>query len=425
MKKNFLIFTILCVAISAAAQDFDDLFYNKTMRFDYIHAGNSTSEYYYFNRLKEEPFFAGSKVNLVDTNNYGNQLFKIIDKASGKVIYSRGFCTLFNEWQTTEEAAQTQKAFPESVVFPYPKKAARIELYARNEKMGFDKKFAYDIDPDSYFVEKLSLSYETFEVMYTGNPARRVDIVLIPEGYTASQRAKFEEACRFFADEFFKYSPFKENRNRFNIVAVWAPSRDEGVTIPGEHVWKRTATGANFYTFNSERYQTISNFQQLRDIAGHVAYDYIYVLSNTQKYGGGGIYNFYGISAAHHPSLTGKVYVHEFGHLFLGLGDEYVGGVSFNEMYPVNREPWEPNLTTLVDFDAKAWKKMLDPKIPVPTPVTKEYDGKLGVFEGGGYVTKGVYRPRQQCLMNQISLTDTFCPVCLKAINDMIDFLTR
>ena len=425
MKQYLYFITILFLSISVTAQDFEDLFYNKTMRFDYIHAGNNTSEYYYFSKLKEEPFYAGSKVNLIDKNDYGNQLFKIIDTVSGNEIYSRGFCTLFNEWQTTEEATQTDKAFPESVVFPYPKKAARIELYARNEKMGFDKKFEYTINPDSYFIEKFIPAYETFEVMYTGNPSGRVDIVLIPEGYSASQRTKFEEACKFFAEEFFKYSPCKENRNRFNIVAVWAPSQDAGVTIPGEYVWKRTVTGAHFYTFDSERYQTISDFQKLRDIAGHVAYDYIYVLSNTQKYGGGGIYNFYGISAAHHPALTGKVYVHEFGHLMLGLGDEYVGDVSFNEFYPVNREPWEPNLTTLINFDKKAWKTMLDSSIPIPTPRTKEYADKLGVFEGGGYVSEGVYRPSQQCLMNQISQTDSFCPVCQKAITGMIDFLTR
>ena len=423
--KKFLIILTLFSWVSTFAQNFSDYFYEKVMRFDYFHAGNQTSESYFFSKLKEEPYYAGSKVNLLDNTGYGNQMFKIFDVTSGKEIYSRTFCTLYNEWQTTEEASQTSKAFPESVVFPYPKKAARIELYARNNEMGFDKKFEYVIDPNSYFVEKFIPTFDTFEVMYTGNPSKRVDIVLVPEGYSAWQRTKFEEACAFFAEEFFKYSPFKEHRNRFNIVAVWAPSQDEGVTIPGEYVWKRTATGANFYTFDSERYQTISDFQKLRDIAGHAPYDYIYVLSNTQKYGGGGIYNFYGISAAHHPALTGKVYVHEFGHLMLGLGDEYVGGVSYSDFYPVHREPWEPNLTTLVDFDKKEWRGMLDPKTPVPTPATKEYADKLGVFEGGGYVSQGVYRPKQECLMNQITRSDAFCPVCERAIVEMINLLTR
>ena len=153
---------------------------------------------------------------------------------------------------------------------------------------------------------------------YNGNPAHRVDIVLLPEGYGAGERAKFESACREFAREFFSYSPFREYVSRFNIRAVWAPSADSGVTIPGERVWRNTACGASFYTFGSERYQMVDDFQRLRDIAAHVPYDYIYVLSNTQKYGGGGIFNFYGISAAHHPTRTGKIYVHEFGHLLLG-----------------------------------------------------------------------------------------------------------
>ena len=129
---------------------------------------------------------------------------------------------------------------------------------------------------------------------------------------------------------------------------MWAPSDDSGVTIPGENVWRNTACGASFYTFDSERYQMVTDFQRLRDMAAHVPYDYIYVLSNTQKYGGGGIFNFYGISAAHHPTRTGKIHVHEFGHLLLGLGDEYVGTTSYDDMYAKSIEPWEPNLTTLV-----------------------------------------------------------------------------
>ena len=168
----------------------------------------------------------------------------------------------------------------------------------------------------------------------------------------------------------------------------------------------------------------IEDFQGLRDIAAHVPYDYIYVLSNTQKYGGGGIYNFYGISAAHHPTSTGKIYVHEFGHVLLGLADEYVGNVSYNEMYPAGIEPWEENLTTLVHFDDKDWKKMVAASTPVPTPNTEKYKNTVGVFEGGGYVNKGVYRPYLTCLMREFS-TDQFCPVCSHAIVKHIDFLCR
>lgn len=423
--KTISIIVLLFVSgICSAQTQFEKYFLEKTLRFDYYHCGDHDTQEYFFDELKEEPYWAGSKESLLDDTGYGVQMFKIIDKASGKEIYSRSFCTLFNEWQSTEEAQHVKKAMPESVVFPFPKNPVRIELYARNRKGVFEKKMEQDIDPASYFIRKFTPQYETFEVAYTGEPTHRVDLVLIPEGYTESEKAKFVGACQKFAEDFFSYSPYKENALRFNIRAVWAPSRESGVTLPGENIWRNTAGKAQFYTFDSERYQMIEDFQGLRDIAAHAPYDYIYVLSNTQKYGGGGIYNFYGISAAHHPTSTGKIYVHEFGHVLLGLGDEYVGTVSYNEMYPTDVEPWEENLTALKNFDRKDWKKMIDPTTPIPTPSTEKYADKIGVYEGGGYVNKGIYRPYQTCLMKEFS-TDRFCPVCSHAIVKHIDFLCK
>lgn len=424
--KKLLALLLIAASLPAAAQvRFDDYFLNKTMRFDYYHSGDSRSESYFFDELKAEPFWAGSHVSLVDTTGLGGQFFRIVDRASGREIYSRGFCTLFNEWQSTPEADSVRRAYPESVVFPYPKHPCTIEIFGRNAKGRFEKRFSQHIDPESYFVKQFTPRYETFEVAYTGNPSQRVDIVLLPEGYAAGDRAKFEEACRKFADELFTYSPYKDNAARFNIRAVWAPSEEAGTTIPGEGIWRNTACGASFYTFDMERYHMIVDFQNLRDIAAHVPYDYIYVLSNTQKYGGGGIFNFYGISAAHHPSHTGKIYVHEFAHLLMGIGDEYVGNTSYDDMYDRKLEPWEPNLTTLVDFGRKEWKGMLDKGTPVPTPDTDEYNGVLGVFEGGGYAAKGVYRPWRNCMMNNLRHADSFCPVCTRAISEYIDFLCK
>lgn len=414
---------LLMMALSAQAQ-FEEYFSDKTLRFDYYHCGNYNEQEYFFDELKEEPYWAGSRVSLIDNTGYGVQMFKIIDKASGKEIYSRSFCTLFNEWQTIEEALQIRKAMPEAIVFPYPKNPVRIELYARNRKGSFEKKLEQDIDPDSYFIRKFTPQYETIEVAYNGPSANQVDLVLIPEGYSASEKEKFTEACQKFAGEFFSYSPYKENASRFNIRAVWAPSMESGVTLPGEHIWRNTVAKAQFYTFGSERYQMIEDFQGLRDIAAHVPYDHIYVLSNTQKYGGGGIYNFYGISAAHHPTQTGKIYVHEFGHVLLGLGDEYIGNTSYNDMYPPDVEPWEENLTTRTNLASKDWEKMIAPSTPVPTPVTEKYANTIGIYEGGGYVSKGVFRPYPTCLMKEFS-TDQFCPVCSHAIQKQIDFLCR
>lgn len=424
IKTIFAIFSFLLLGTFSVNAQFEKYFLDKTLRFDYYHCGTSDCQEYFFDELKEEPYWGGSKTSLTDSSGYGNQLFKIIDKASGKTIYTRGFCTLFNEWQTTEEARYIRKAMPESVVFPYPKNSVRIELYARNRQGILEKKIEQDLDPASCFIRSFTPQYETLEIAYNGRPEHHIDLVLIPEGYSANEKDKFITACQNFAKEFFSYSPYKEQESRFNIRAVWAPSRESGVTLPGEHIWRNTVAKAQFYTFNSERYQMIEDFQGLRDIAAHVPYDYIYVLSNTQKYGGGGIYNFYGISAAHHPSSTGKIYVHEFGHVLLGLGDEYAGNVSYNELYPEGVEPWEANLTRLIDFDQKAWKRLIAPGTPIPTPVIPKYADKTGVYEGGGYVNKGIYRPYQTCLMKEFT-TDQFCPVCTQAIISYIEFLCK
>lgn len=427
MKRWCTALLAVAIGCGASAQEvsFAEFFHDKTMRFDYMHCGDSKSECYYFDELREEPHWAGSKRSLVDTTGYGNQFFRIVDAASGREIYSRGYCTLFNEWQSTDEALTTQRAYPESVVFPYPKNPCRIEIWGRNAKGRMEKRFEQAIDPAWYGIVKFAPRLESFEVAYHGTPEHRVDIVLLPEGYSAGERAKFEEACREFAREFASYSPFREQFERFNIRAVWAPSADSGVTLPGEGVWRDTACGANFYTFGSERYQTVADQQRLRDLAAHVPYDYIYVLSNTQKYGGGGIFNFYGISAAHHPARSGKIYVHEFGHVLLGLGDEYVDPMTFEGMYPKKVEPWEPNLTTLTDFERKPWYAMIDPSTPVPTPDTDEYEDVVGVFEGGGYIAKGIWRPWRNCMMNNLHRAETFCPVCTQAIVGYIDFLCR
>lgn len=425
MIRILLLLTLGCFSEVQAETHFEKYFWDKTLRFDFYHCGDRQSQTYYFDELVEEPYWAGSKETLIDTMGYGNQMFKIVDVTTEEVIYSRTYCTLFNEWQTTAEAEHTQKCMPEGVIFPYPKNDVRIELYARNRSGKFEKVFQQEIMPDDYFIRKFTPHYETFEVMYQGQPAHTVDLVLLPEGYSGNEKEKFREDCEIFVKEFFSFSPFREKAGQFNVRAVWAPSAESGVTLPGEHVWKKTALNAGFYTFGSERYQMVEDFQNVRDIAAHVPYEYIYILSNTQKYGGGGIYNFYGISAAHHPTRSGKIYVHEFGHVLLGLGDEYVGDVSYNDMYPQDVEPWEENLTTLTDFDRKMWKKMLDSSTPVPTPLNEKQLRKLGVYEGGGYSARGVYRPWQNCLMNNLHKTDEFCPVCTAAISRYIDWLCR
>ena len=419
MKYLFSLFLILLLVQSSEA-NFSKLFENKTLRLDYYHCGNAVSETFYFDELIQEPFWAGSETQLIDRLEYGTHLLEVRLEGSAELIYSKGFGTLFDEWQTTPEAQTTDCCYPESVIMPFPREKVIVSILSRNKLGVFEKKFEYLVDPNSYFINKESEKLPVFDVVLSGEPSVKVDIVLLPEGYTETQKELFEADCKKFADEFFTYSPYAENKDKFNIRGVWAPSNEEGPDVPGKNVWNNTRLNGSYYTFDSERYLMINDFQKVRDVAGNAPYDYIYILANTTKYGGGAIYNFYGISAAHHADETGKIYIHEFGHLFAGLGDEYVGGVEYSEFYPIHVEPWEPNLTTLVDFDSK-WKSMLPENIEIPTPVKVRNAKKLGVYEGGGYVSKGIYRPWINCLMNNLHSIDVFCPVCNKAIQDMID----
>ena len=278
---------------------------------------------------------------------------------------------------------------------------------------------------DSYFIRKAKPNLNTIDVHYTGNPAKRVDIVLISEGYTEAEKQKFVDACKIFAEGFFSYYPYSVNKDKFNIRAVWAPSAESGISIPGEYLWRNTALKTHYYTFDSERYQMIEDYQSILDVAANVPYEMIYILTNSQKYGGGGIYNSYTLTTAHHPMFK-PVVVHEFGHSFGGLADEYFYSDAPSPLYPYDKEPWEPNISTLVDFDSK-WKDMVPAGTPVPTPAKKSGDEiftAVGVYEGAGYTSKGIYRPVTECRM-KINEAPAFCPVCQRALERLILFYTE
>jgi len=423
MKNIIFLLVILFLAQKSDAQ-FSKFFEEKTLRLDYYHCGSAEAQQFFFDELIQEPFWAGSQTNLIDSLGFGNQLMEVHAAETGELIYSRGFSTLFGEWQTTPEAKSTACCYPESLILPFPKEKVVVSIHSLNRMGNFEKNFEYSVDPKSYFIKKEHEKLPVFNVINSGIPAKTVDIVLLPEGYTKYQEKLFKDDCQKFASEFFRYSPYSENRKKFNIRGVWAPSKEEGPDVPGDNNWKKTRLNASYYTFDSERYLMVKDFQGIREVAGNAPYDYIYILANTEKYGGGAVYNFYGISAAHHVDESGKIYIHEFGHLFAGLGDEYVGGVEYSEFYPANLEPWEPNLTTLVGF-AKKWKNMLPEGTVIPTPDKAKNGDKLGVYEGGGYVSKGVYRPWPNCLMNNLHQIDVFCPVCTKSIQEMIDLNCR
>lgn len=423
MKKYFLLFTLLPV-VSFTQINFDQYFENKTLRLDYFHTGNETEDSYSFDEMIEEPFWGGSKVNLLDKFDYGKYKFIVKDYQSGKEIYSRTYATLFSEWQTTDEAKQTIKSFSETIVFPYPKNPVVVEFYSRDKKNVLHKKFEYTVDPNNYFI-KTERTYDLnrFEVLKSADSDKAVDIVIIPDGYTKSEMDKFKKDCEKFAGYLFNASPYKENRNKFNIWGIEAPSQESGTDIPAENIWKNTLVNSQFYMFDLDRYLMTRDNKTLRHIASNAPYDQIFILVNTKKYGGGAIYNHYSVCVSDN-NFSEYIFTHEFGHGFAGLGDEYYSSdVAYNEFYPLDVEPLDPNLTTLVNFDVK-WKDMIDNDTPVPTPPIREYKNDVGVYEGGGYVAEGVYRPMQDCSMKSISV-DNFCPVCKRAIEQMINFYSE
>lgn len=423
MKKALLLIICNCMFVLVYAK-FDDYFVDKTLRLDYYHTGNNKDELFSFDQLIEEPYWGGSHINLIDTFNFGSYKLIVYDSVSNKIIYTRGYCTLFNEWKATDEAKTLTKSFSETVVFPYPKKTVKIEIYSRDKKNDLTKMFQLYINPYNYFISHEKYDQcDYFRVHFSGESYEKLDIVIIPDGYTKEEMEIFKKDCDIFAGYLFNASPFKENKNNINIWAVIAPSEDSGPDFPGLDIWKRTTVNSSFYTFNTERYLMTTENKKIRNLASNTPYDQIYILVNSDHYGGGGIYNFYSTCTSGHKN-SNFVFIHEFGHAFAGLGDEYyTSEVSVEDFYPTNVEPWEPNLTTLVSFDKK-WKKMIDKNLSIPTPVIPENENKVGVYEGGGYMAKGVYRPMIDCTMKSVKY-NYFCPVCRKAIQNMIDFYTK
>jgi len=422
--KKMILPIILFIASFQAFASFDDWFINKSLRIDYYHTGNSKQEIYSIGQLKSEPYWGGSHTSLIDTLNYGEYYFKAFDLKSNKLIFSHGYCALFDEWRFTEEAKLTSRTFTETTVMPFPKNDIRIEIYSRNFLGIYEKKFEYKVEVKNYFIsDEKQIGFPVYDVLVSGDPANKIDIVILPEGYTAKEMDRFKADCDKFAAGLFTFDPYSKNRDKFNIRAILAPSVESGTDIPGDKVWKNTILNSSFYTFDSERYLMTNDNQNVRNLAANAPYDQIYILVNSPKYGGGAIYNFYSTSVNSNAS-SAKIFVHEFGHGFAALADEYDdGSTSFNDMYPLNLEPWEPNITTLAKFETK-WKGMLAANTPVPTPVENKPDMKLGVYEGAGYVAKGIYRPTPDCLMRTFK-GDKFCPVCEKAIQRMIDFYTQ
>ncbi|MDR0746108.1 MAG: IgA Peptidase M64 [Mediterranea sp.] len=395
------------------AQLFSDYFVRKTLRVDYIFTGNVNHQSIYLDGLSRLPSWAGREYHLAEIPLEGNGQVIVREADSKRCIYRTSFSSLFQEWLSTDEAKTTDKAFENTFLLPYPIRPVEVEvvLFDMNRKEVANMK--HIVKPDDILIrEKGAAPAPHKYLIRNGSEDKTIDIVLLAEGYTIEEMDTFYKDAQIACESIFSHEPFQSMKEKFNVIAVATPSTDSGVSIPGRQLWKNTAFGSHFDTFYSARYLTTRNVKAIHDALAGIPYEHIIILANTKQYGGGGIYNAFTLTTAHHPMFR-PVVVHEFGHSFGGLGDEYFYEEDImSDMYPLNVEPWEQNITTLVNFDTK-WKDMIEEgKYPV------------GLYEGGGYVSKGIYRPVNNCRMRTNEYPE-FCPVCQRAIERMINFYTE
>jgi hypothetical protein len=471
MRKLAAALTLL-LATSAVAASFDDLFLDRTMRVNYFHTGNHGEELIALDSVVSDGPWPGSRSRLIDTLNLGNYYFEVIDRETNQAIYTRGFASVFGEWQTTDEASQRAGTFSESVRFPWPKHPVQLVIKKRDASGAFQQLWSTLIDPSSRNVNpsERKAAGRVWNVIENGPPAEKVDILVIGEGYTESELPKFHKDVARMVGKLFDTEPFKSRRRDFNVRALDLAEAASGVHRPRTSDNRRTMTGVQYNIFDSERYVLTLDDHRMRDVASSAPYDFIEILVNEKQYGGGGIFNDQA-TACVDSAFAEYVFVHEFGHHFAALADEYyTSPVSYatsgSSEHP---EPWEPNVTALHDPAHVKWRDLTDSSTPLPTPWDKEtfekhslaiqkerarlratnapesemdklftdertwetqflggqkFAGKVGAFEGAAYEPRGLYRPEADCIMFTRDEVG-FCRVCRKAIERIIDAYSR
>jgi hypothetical protein len=456
--SNRLMIAALAAVVSAQAA------VPRTMRVDLTHTGSAKGERFAVAGVVREGEWPGPMDRWVDRSNLGKYSFQIQDGA-GRVIYSRGFASIFGEWETTDEAKQ-ERSFSESLRFPEPAQAVKLVVRKRGPRNEFREIWSTEIDPHGRAVRTAALKNKAWAVMQNGAPADKVDLLLLGDGYTAAEMQKWHADARRMADLLFAASPFKEHRRDFNVWAIDTPAEQSGVARPSDGVVRHSPLGASYDAFGSERYILTMDNQALRDVAAAAPYEFIEIIVNDRKYGGGGIFNLYATVSADN-AFTPYVFVHEFGHHFAGLADEYYTSDVSYAAATARPEPWEPNATA--DPKAAKWKDLLTPGIGLPSLWPKQQfeelemaiqkrrkeiraqhrpenemealfreerekttkllasgvnGGKVGAFEGAMYEGRGYYRPQQDCTMFTRDEVG-FCAVCRRAIEKIIGMYAR
>lgn len=457
-----LIFVLISVVLAAAAP------VPRTMRVDYYHTGNARGETFSLDDVVLEGPWPGRLDRTIDDTNLGKYYFEVLDRKTNRILYSRGFASIYGEWETTDEAKEMRRTFQESVRFPSPEHPVQLVLKKRDHQNAFREVWSVVIDPASQMVRRgaAPAADKVWAVMKNGDPADKVDLLLMGDGYTAAEMEKWHKDARRLTDILFSVSPFKERRSSFNVWALDTPAEESGVSRPSDGVWRRSPLGAAYDAFGSERYVLTFANKRLREAAEAAPYEFVEIVVNDGKYGGGGIFGLYATVAADNL-FTPYVFVHEFGHHFAGLADEYYTSDVAYETAAARPEPWEPNATA--DPKAAKWKDLIEPGTPLPTPWAKEefealekriqarrreiraqnlpesamealfqeelagtipllarppWGHKVGAFEGAMYESKGYYRPQADCIMFTRNMAG-FCAVCRRAIERVIDLYAR
>ena len=464
---------LLFTSQRGSLSSFDALFTGATMRVDYFHTGGPQSgETVSLDRVVNDGDWPGSRTQLLDPTNLGKYRFEVRDKVGGTLLYSRGFASIYGEWETTGEQKTAHRTFHESLRFPWPRNQATVTLSKRQPDNSFASIWTTEIDPASRFVVRAPVTQHAgrvWNVFINGPAATKVDLLVIGEGYTAAEMSKFHADVNRLLPALFAEEPFKSRKGDFNVRALDLPSAESGINRPNARVFRRTPLSAEYNIFDSERYVLTLDNRALRDAASAAPYEFIEILVNDKTYGGGGIFNDQA-TASVDSAFSPYVFVHEFGHHFAALADEYyTSDVAYETGAVQKPEPWEPNVTALRDPATLKWKDLVTPGTPLPTPWSKEeyekhttsiqqrrreirarnapeaemdalfreqqawdskflssmtYSGRVGAFEGASYEARGLYRPETDCIMFTRDSVG-FCRVCRRAIGTIVDLYSK
>ena len=434
MKKIIavvLLISVLGCSFGLQAQNvrFKKYFTDATLRINYHREGNRQHDTVKVLSHEKIPLWAGSLTQLLDPFDNGDYRVVVKDALTGRELYSRGYNTLFREYRDTPQGADSVATFEEVVRVPWPKHTVDICFLKRGGDRLMHMQYSYRFDPDSAYAQLrrhsvVFLIPDPVKLQYSGNPHKKIDVVIVPEGYGPADSLKMMRDFRSFCDYLLGQEPFRSRRGDFNVWGVPRAGQSSGITDPGKGIAVNSLVGASYNTFGSDRYLMTMHLFRLHNAIGITPCDHIIIMANSSTYGGGAIYNFYAMSSLNEMAFM--VLPHELGHSIGGLADEYVDeNLSYGDMHTMEQEPVEPNITTLVDFGSK-WQSLVPEGTPVPTPadesIPRNQNGPLGVYEGAGYHAKGIYRPVMHCMMRDYA---PFCPVCSRRLNEVFDLYVK